>query len=97
MTSETNTVGAGSAAEPFINKAEVARRLGKTVRTVDNYMLRGCIPFYRIGGRSVVFKWSEVVAYMGETCRVCRRSVPPGTRMSYGTSTQANHGTTARG
>lgn len=40
--------------EPFINKPEVARRLGKRVRTIDNWMQQGLLPYYKIG-RSAVF------------------------------------------
>jgi predicted DNA-binding transcriptional regulator AlpA len=57
--------------EEFINKAEVARRLKKTVRCVDNWMSRGILPYYKIG-RSVAFKWSEIEAALARTCRVCR-------------------------
>ena len=57
--------------EEFINKAEVARRLRKQVRTVDNWMRSGVLPYYKIG-RSVVFKWSEIEAALARTCRVCR-------------------------
>ena len=57
--------------EPFINKEEVARRLGKTLRTVDNWMSRGLLPYYKIG-RSVEFKWSDVEAHLAQTCRICR-------------------------
>ena len=58
--------------EPFINKEEVARRLGKTLRTVDNWMRRGLLPYYKIG-RSVEFKWGEVLAHLAQNCRVARR------------------------
>jgi len=57
--------------EPFINKEEVARRLGKTLRTVDNWMQRGLLPYYKIG-RSVEFKWSDVEEHLSQTCRICR-------------------------
>ena len=57
--------------EPFISKPEVARRLGKRVRTVDNWMQRGLLPYYKIG-RSVGFKWSEVEVHLRQLCRVCR-------------------------
>jgi excisionase family DNA binding protein len=74
---ETNTemtTGQPSApAEGFIGKAEVAQRLNKTLRTVDNWMQRGLLPYFKIG-RSVVFKWSDVEAHLAQTCRVCRRS-----------------------
>ena len=58
--------------EEFIDKREVARRLRKKTRTVDNWMRRGLLPYYKIG-RSVSFKWSEVETHLGQTCRVCRR------------------------
>jgi len=58
--------------EGFIEKPEVARRLNKTIRTVDNWMTRGILPYYKMG-RSVSFRWSEVEAHLAQTCRVCRR------------------------
>ncbi len=57
--------------EAFINKPEVARRLGKRVRTVDNWMQQGLLPYYKIG-RSVAFKWSEVEVALAKLCRVWR-------------------------
>lgn len=60
---------AGPAPEPFIDKPEVARRLSKEVRTIDNWMKRGLIPYYKIS-RSVSFKWSEVEACLRARCRV---------------------------
>lgn len=60
-------------AEGFIKKEEIAKRLGKTVRCVDNWMARGFIPYFKIG-RSVVFKWSDVEAQLAQTCRVCRKA-----------------------
>jgi hypothetical protein len=41
----------------FIGKSEVARRINKTVRTVENWMEDGILPYYKIR-RSVVFKWT---------------------------------------
>ena len=60
-------------AEEFINKAEVARRLGKTIRCIDNWMAKGLVPYFKIG-RSVSFRWSDVVAHLATTCRVCRKA-----------------------
>jgi excisionase family DNA binding protein len=57
--------------EEFINKSEVARRLGRTLRTIDNWMRRGLLPYFKIG-RSVSFKWSDVESHLARTCRVCR-------------------------
>ena len=59
--------------EGFIGKPEVARRLGKTLRTVDNWMKRGILPYYKIG-RSVEFKWSDVESHLTKTCRVALRT-----------------------
>lgn len=59
------------AAEPFIGKAEVARRLGRTLRAVNKLMKRGRIPYYKFDWR-VAFRWSEVQTHLAETCRVCR-------------------------
>jgi excisionase family DNA binding protein len=58
--------------EAFINKLEVSKRLGKTLRTVDNWMNRGILPYYKIG-RSVEFRWSEVEQHLAQTARVSRR------------------------
>ena len=66
---ETNPIAAGPVPEPFINKPEVARRLNKEVRTIDNWMKAGIIPYYKIS-RSVSFKWSEVEACLRDTCLV---------------------------
>jgi predicted DNA-binding transcriptional regulator AlpA len=57
--------------EPFINKREVALRLGNTTRTVDNMMRRGMIPYYKLGYR-VAFRWSEIQSHLAQTCRICR-------------------------
>jgi excisionase family DNA binding protein len=58
--------------EGYIKKPEVARRLNKTVRTVDNWMKRGLLPYYKIG-RSVEFKWSDVESHLKANCRVSLR------------------------
>lgn len=74
MTTEADLpsgAAANSPVEPFIKKRDVAKRLGKTVRTVDNWMQRGILPYYKIG-RSIEFKWSEIEAHLAQTCRVTR-------------------------
>jgi excisionase family DNA binding protein len=55
----------------FITKVEVARRLQKQVRTVDNWMRKGILPYYKIG-RSVCFRWDEIEEQLAKRCRVCR-------------------------
>ncbi len=67
----SHAASAGPVVEGFINKPEVARRLGKKLRTVDNWMQRGILPYYKIG-RSVSFKWSEIETALARTCRVSR-------------------------
>jgi excisionase family DNA binding protein len=47
--------------EDFITKEEVARRLKKTTRTIENWQKKGHIPFVKVQ-QSVLFRWSSVVA-----------------------------------
>ena len=60
--------------EPFIDKPELARRLGRTLRSVDTYMAKGMIPYYKLG-RTVAFKWTEVDTHLRTHFRVCQRSL----------------------
>lgn len=60
------------AVEPYIDKREVARRMGRTTRTVDSLMRRGLLPYYKFDWR-VAFRWSEVQAHLADKCRVCQR------------------------
>lgn len=62
-----------AAPEGYIDKHETARRLGRTVRSVDTYMMKGIVPFYKLG-RTVAFKWSEVDAHIQAHFRVCLRN-----------------------
>lgn len=57
--------------EGFIGKVELARRLGKTVRTVDTWMRRGILPYYK-PDRCVLFRWSDVEQHMMRNYRVTR-------------------------
>ena len=63
----------GPSYEPYIDKGEVGRRTQMRPRTIDDWMKRGLLPYYKVG-RSVRFKWSEVEAHLAENCRVCRRN-----------------------
>lgn len=71
--SATPTLPQQLAVEPFIDKHEVAFRLGRTTRTVDSLMRRGFIPYYKVGYR-VQFRWSEIQSHFAQTCRICRRT-----------------------
>jgi excisionase family DNA binding protein len=59
--------------EPYIDKKEAARRLGIKTRTLDDWMRRRLIVYYKVG-RSCRFKWSEIERHLAETCRVGGRS-----------------------
>jgi excisionase family DNA binding protein len=58
----------GQPVEAYIDKLEVGRRLGASLRTIDGWMQAGLIPYYKMK-RSVRFKWSEVEQQLG-ACRV---------------------------
>lgn len=45
--------------DEFITKAEWAARLKVTTRTIDSWMVKGYLPFRKIG-RTVRFSWTEV-------------------------------------
>ena len=67
----------GTAVEDFIDKLEVSRRLGTRPRTVDSWMRRGLLPYYKLG-KAVRFKWSEVEVHLSHECRVCRERTKAG-------------------
>jgi hypothetical protein len=49
----------------YIGKSELAKRLGKTPRTIESWMRQGILPFIKIGaGRraSVLFDWQAIAA-----------------------------------
>ena len=49
-----------SADEILLDKREAARRLGKSVRTVDAWMRAKKLPYIKVG-RSVLFRWGAVL------------------------------------
>ncbi len=58
--------------EGYIDKIEVARRIDKTVRTVENWMARGILPYYKLR-HTVAFRWSEIEEHLKANSRVCLR------------------------
>ena len=68
--------GTGPLHEEYISKKELGRRLGKPVRTIEYWIWRGWLPYYKIG-HSVRFKWSEVQARLGQQHHVAGTH-PPG-------------------
>ena len=71
---QTSSVAVASQPEGYITKKEVARRVKKTVRTVEHWQRRGILPFVKCG-QSVLFKWDDVERHLNEHFRVCRRTV----------------------
>jgi excisionase family DNA binding protein len=68
---EHQTSTAESKVEPFIDKRETAKRLGCGLRTIDSWMKRGILPFYKIS-RKISFRWSEVEVALRQKCHVNR-------------------------
>ncbi len=74
MTETTPNAGTGEAGpqvEGYITKEEVARRIKKTVRTVEHWQRRGILPYVKVG-QSVLFKWPVVEAHLDRHFGVCR-------------------------
>lgn len=46
--------------EILVDKREIGRRIGKSVRTVDYWMKAGRLPYIK-AGRSILFRWSAVL------------------------------------
>jgi predicted DNA-binding transcriptional regulator AlpA len=72
---QTNQDTAVNRQEPegYINKRQLAKQMGRTVRSIDTYMANGMIPFYKLG-KTVAFKWSEVDEHIQAHFRVCLRA-----------------------
>jgi hypothetical protein len=64
-----------SADEGFISKRELARRLNKSLRTIDYWRRRGIIPYIKCG-HSALFKWTDIDAHLQKHFRVCRQQAP---------------------
>ncbi len=58
--------------EELLTKAQIAVKLQITQRTVDNFMARGILPYFKLGERMVRFRLSDVQAHLDRTCRVAR-------------------------
>ena len=57
---------------PYIDKKGLARRMGISRRTVDNWLQRG-LPHLKLGSRRVRFDLREVDDWFRTHCRVVRR------------------------
>jgi excisionase family DNA binding protein len=48
--------------QKLLDKTEAAKYLGLSVRTVDYYIQKRLLPFYKIGGKTVRFRLSDLDA-----------------------------------
>jgi hypothetical protein len=61
LTSTSDTQGQlTQSAEEILDKLKLARRLDKSVRTIDAWMKGGRLPYIKVG-RSVLFRWGAVL------------------------------------
>jgi excisionase family DNA binding protein len=60
-----------SGKEGFISKRELARRLNKSLRTIEYWQRSGIIPNIKCG-RSALFNWTDIEAHLQKNFRVCR-------------------------
>lgn len=62
--------------DAYLTKVEMAGRLRKTTRTIDDWMAKGILPYMKIG-RSVLFDWEDCQHHLNEYFRVSRFSPRP--------------------
>ena len=55
--------------QQFISKHQVALMFGTTQRTIEHYMRRGILPFYRLG-RTVRFHLGDIRNHLAENFKV---------------------------
>lgn len=58
-----------TASDEILDKRELASRLKLSVRTIDAYMRQGKLPFCKLGGKTVRFRWLHVLEKLS-ACRV---------------------------
>jgi excisionase family DNA binding protein len=57
---------------PYLEKKEVADLFQVSCRTIDNWMAKGYLPYYKLG-RIIRFKLCDIEAQLDRTCRINRR------------------------
>ncbi len=58
----------------YLTKGDVAALLRVTVRTIDEWMSRGLLPYLKVG-RTVRFKAADVESHLATHFRIARRSL----------------------
>jgi excisionase family DNA binding protein len=66
---ETPGLAATASPDEILDKRETAQRLKISTRTLDQWMREGKVPFLKIG-KTVRFRWPDVLAHLQHTCRV---------------------------
>jgi excisionase family DNA binding protein len=61
-------------ADAMLTKEEIAKYFGITVRTVENWMTQGYLPYLRFG-RAVRFSLADVQRHVEKHQRICRLRV----------------------
>lgn len=54
----------------YLTKSDVARMLCVTPRTIDTWMKRGTLPYFRIGTKLVRFDEGDIRTALETSCRV---------------------------
>ena len=67
----------GAGPEPFLTKEEVAPLLRVRVRTLELWMDRGVVPFFK-SNVAVRFRWTVIQQHWDAHYRVCGRRLPIG-------------------
>ncbi len=67
----TNTPGLAATAstDEILEKPQTAERLKISTRTLDEWMRAKRVPFLKIG-KTVRFRWADVLAHLQHNCRV---------------------------
>ena len=60
LTAETNEQTFDRASDGLLTKRELANKLRRSVRTTDDWMRKGKLPYLKIG-KSVLFRWPDVL------------------------------------
>ena len=61
---ESNAAQCGSQGREYLNKRQVARLLGLSVRTIESLMSRGILPYLKLSERCIRFYHDDITAAM---------------------------------
>lgn len=68
-TATTPGLSATASADEILEKPETAKRLKISTRTLDQWMRAKRVPFLKIG-KTVRFRWADVLTHLTDKCRV---------------------------